>query len=125
MPFSTDLAVAAYERALEPKSLVITSGAHFGTYTEPGLLEAVILRAEDSSLSVEDQGRGMAEEELARVFEPCYRGGNRETPGVGLGLPSVLDLVERMGGEVSMDSKEGVGTVVRIELPGAAEGRSP
>ena len=36
----TDLAVAAYERALEPKSLVITSGRHFDAYTEPGLSEA-------------------------------------------------------------------------------------
>lgn len=35
----TDLAVAAYERALEPKSLVITSGPHFSAYTEPGLSE--------------------------------------------------------------------------------------
>ena len=35
----TDLAIAAYERALEPKSLVITSGAHFDAYTEPGLSE--------------------------------------------------------------------------------------
>lgn len=35
----TDLAVAAFERALEPKKLVITSGAHFDAYTEPGLSE--------------------------------------------------------------------------------------
>jgi uncharacterized protein len=38
----TDLAVAAYERALEPKSLVITSRAHFDAYTEPGLSETAI-----------------------------------------------------------------------------------
>ena len=38
----TDLAVAAYERALEPKALVITSGAHFDAYTEPGLSETAI-----------------------------------------------------------------------------------
>ena len=38
----TDLAVAAYERALQPKALVITSGAHFDAYTEPGLSEAAI-----------------------------------------------------------------------------------
>ena len=38
----TDLAVAAYDRALEPKSLVITRGAHFDAYTEPGLSETAI-----------------------------------------------------------------------------------
>jgi uncharacterized protein len=38
----TDLAIAAYERALEPKSLVVTGGAHFDAYTEPGLSETAI-----------------------------------------------------------------------------------
>ncbi len=32
----TDMAIAAYERALEPKSLVISKGPHFSAYTEPG-----------------------------------------------------------------------------------------
>ena len=32
----TGLAIAAYERALEPKSLVIAKGPHFAAYTEPG-----------------------------------------------------------------------------------------
>ncbi len=36
----TDLAVAAYERALEPKSLVIMRGHHFDAYTEPGLSQS-------------------------------------------------------------------------------------
>ncbi len=36
----TDLAVAAYERALEPKSLVFVKGPHFGAYTEPGFSES-------------------------------------------------------------------------------------
>ena len=36
----TDLAVAAYERALEPKSLVLVKGPHFGAYTEPGFSES-------------------------------------------------------------------------------------
>ena len=38
----TDLAIAAYERALEPKSLVVMDGKHFDAYTEPGLSQAVL-----------------------------------------------------------------------------------
>jgi fermentation-respiration switch protein FrsA (DUF1100 family) len=38
----TDLAIAAYERALEPKEIVITGGAHFDAYTEPGLSDTVV-----------------------------------------------------------------------------------
>src|SRR5207245_7693722 len=37
----TDLALTAYERALEPKSLAIVKGPHFGAYTEPGFSQAV------------------------------------------------------------------------------------
>jgi fermentation-respiration switch protein FrsA (DUF1100 family) len=36
----TDLAVAAYERALEPRSLVLVKGPHFGAYTEPGFSQS-------------------------------------------------------------------------------------
>lgn len=42
----TDLAVSAYERALEPKGLVVTSGKHFDAYTEPGLSETAPPEAE-------------------------------------------------------------------------------
>ncbi len=36
----TDLAIAAYERALQPKSLAIVKGPHFGAYTEPGFSQS-------------------------------------------------------------------------------------
>jgi fermentation-respiration switch protein FrsA (DUF1100 family) len=42
----TDLAVAAYERALEPKSLVFVKGPHFGAYTEPGFSQSAPAAAE-------------------------------------------------------------------------------
>lgn len=92
-------------------------------YSEPG--GVVTLRTGSSSLAVEDKGSGISEEDLPYVFELLYRGGcgaevRREgSSGAGLGLPVSRDLVERMGGRIFAESREGDGTRVRIELPEA------
>jgi two-component system sensor histidine kinase VicK len=65
---------------------------------------------------VEDEGSGIPEEELPRVFERFYRG-RGSSGGFGLGLPICKELVERMGGEISLSSTEGVGTRIKIRLP--------
>jgi two-component system sensor histidine kinase VicK len=74
------------------------------------------LRAGDGKLVVEDDGGGIAEEDLPYVFERFYRskGGSG---GFGLGLPICKELIERMGGKIFLNSEEGVGTTVEIDLP--------
>ncbi|MDP8939002.1 MAG: HAMP domain-containing histidine kinase [Actinomycetota bacterium] len=79
------------------------------------------LHARGGTLTMEDEGEGISEEDRRHVFERHYRG-RGGFGGFGLGLPICKDLVERMGGEISIDSGKGVGTVVRIELP---EARGP
>jgi len=76
----------------------------------------VRLRADGGRLVVEDEGTGIPEEELPYVFERFYRGRNG-SGGFGLGLPICKNLVERMGGEISLSSEEGRGTRVEITLP--------
>ena len=56
-----------------------------------------------------------SESDLPYVFERFYRG-KRSSGGFGLGLSICKDLVERMGGSISLESEEGVGTIVEIEL---------
>ncbi len=75
----------------------------------------VLLRLEGAAVSVEDEGEGISEENLPFVFERFYRGGD-EPGGFGLGLPICKELVERMGGEISISSEEGAGATVRVEL---------
>ena len=69
-------------------------------------------------LSVRDSGRGMAPEVLEHVFEPFFT-----TKGVGegsgLGLSMVYGFAQQSGGHVSIDSKPGRGTRVRLYLPKA------
>ncbi|MDR6790415.1 signal transduction histidine kinase [Sphingomonas sp. BE138] len=71
-------------------------------------------------LEVVDRGPGVPEEELARVFEPFYRGErsrNRDTGGIGLGLASVRGVARAHGGDASLANRAGGGAVARVVLP--------
>jgi signal transduction histidine kinase len=66
-------------------------------------------------LTVEDDGAGMSPEVAARAFEPFFT--TRPALGIGLGLPIVQGIVERHGGTVSLETRDGAGTRVRVSLP--------
>lgn len=69
-------------------------------------------------LEVADTGLGIPAEDLATVWEELARATNaRGIPGSGLGLPLVRLVVERHGGTVSIRSRPGQGTSVRLRLP--------
>jgi signal transduction histidine kinase len=72
--------------------------------------------ASGAVLTVEDEGRGIAAEDLPRVFDPFF---TRTEGGSGLGLSIVHGIVERHRGRIALDSRPGRGTRVRVELPGA------
>lgn len=73
-----------------------------------------------AEISVTDQGIGIAESELGRIFERFYRvdpARSRETGGTGLGLSIVKHVALNHGGDVKVWSKEGVGSTFTIILP--------
>jgi PAS domain S-box-containing protein len=76
------------------------------------------LRVGDRSVSVEDEGVGISPVDLPYVFERFYRG-KGSSEGFGLGLPICKELTERMGGSISIRSREGIGTTVKVKLPKA------
>jgi two-component system sensor histidine kinase BaeS len=67
------------------------------------------------TLSVADTGAGMEPELAARAFERFSRAAG--SPGSGLGLPIVRELVRAHGGEVELSSQPGTGTTVTVHLP--------
>jgi signal transduction histidine kinase len=85
----------------------------------------VELRREDDMsghwalLSVSDEGIGIPEADLPHLFERFHRAGNASShaAGTGLGLAGVRSIVEQHGGNIAVESLEGVGTTVRIRLP--------
>jgi two-component system OmpR family sensor kinase len=68
-------------------------------------------------VEVADTGPGIPAGELPHVWEELYRGvGARGVPGSGLGLALARAIIERHGGQVSVRSREGQGTVVGVRL---------
>ena len=72
-----------------------------------------------AALVIRDNGIGIPSDELARVFEPYYRGTNvsASISGTGVGLAGTSHIVEQHGGEISVESTVGVGTVFTVRLP--------
>ncbi len=75
------------------------------------------------SLVVADTGCGIAPGDLRRVFEPFFT--TKADAGTGLGLAQVYGFMRRIGGDVTVTSKVGVGTTFTLLFPLAAEQREP
>ncbi len=61
-----------------------------------------------------DDGCGVARENLGRVFDPFF---STKPKGVGMGLAIARKIAQEHGGEITMESQEGKGTVVKVWLP--------
>lgn len=79
----------------------------------------VSMRSGVAEFEIEDTGSGIPESDLERVFAPFERGPGLDpdtTPGIGLGLTITRLLTEIMGGEISVRSTVGEGTVFSVRL---------
>jgi len=85
---------------------------------EGGIVSLVINKENDDLiLSVTDEGIGIPEEDLSRLFEPFYRSQNVGTiSGTGLGLSIAQKSVEIMGGKLLVNSKVNEGTKMIVVL---------
>jgi signal transduction histidine kinase len=68
-------------------------------------------------VEVTDNGRGIAAEDLERVFELFRRSGNQDVRGEGIGLAHVRSILGNLGSDISVTSELGAGTTFRIRLP--------
>ncbi|HEX8354287.1 MAG TPA: ATP-binding protein, partial [Pyrinomonadaceae bacterium] len=69
-------------------------------------------------LEISDTGVGMSEEQVGNIFEPFF---TTKSQGLGLGMPYAQKVVEQHRGAVSIESRPGAGTTVRVALPGERE----
>ena len=87
---------------------------------------SVDMGEETSTITVEDNGIGIPDEDLDHVFERFYRvdkARSRAAGGTGLGLSIVRDTVRRRGGSIQANHRAGGGTIFTIEMPLAEEER--
>ena len=84
--------------------------------------QAVDIKVEHSGKWIEvvfeDRGIGISEEDIQKVFDPFYRGTNTiSTPGSGIGLPLVNQIIKNHNGIIQLSSHIGKGTSVIVRLP--------
>lgn len=65
-------------------------------------------------ITIADNGCGMSEESLSKIFEPYY---TTKANGTGLGMTMVYKIIKEFSGEIIVDSKEGQGTAFTITFP--------
>ena len=76
----------------------------------------------DIAVSVRDNGQGIPKEYHARVFEPFFTT-KPAGKGTGLGLSVTYNIVQNMGGTITLESEEGKGTTFTVRLPIVVPGK--
>jgi two-component system sensor histidine kinase BaeS len=93
-------------------------------FSKPGGTVSIDTGAAGSEaiLQVSDTGVGIPPEEVPRIFDRFWRGQQAaQTSGTGIGLAIAAEIVHAHGGTLTADSEVGVGTVMTLRLPRAAE----
>ena len=84
--------------------------------SDPSVHITINTSEEDCKIVIEDNGIGIEEEHLNSIFKMFYRASN-QSYGTGLGLYIVKNAVEKLGGEMKIESSRGKGTVFLLDLP--------
>lgn len=117
---SENIAVSADENLLRQLLLILLDNA--AKYTPKGKaisIEAVSVNAQ-TEIRVRDEGCGVPEEQLQKIFDRFYRVDKaraRETGGTGLGLAIAQTIVNMHGGRIWAENNEQGGLTVRVRLP--------
>lgn len=115
--FDSDVPMVESDRGqLQQIFLNILNNA-FAATDNGGRIRLVVQRADAAhvKVSVQDNGVGISEENLEHIFEPFFS--TKGDFGTGLGLSITYGLVQKLGGEIRVDSEVGVGTTFTVILP--------
>jgi len=94
---------------------VLLNAIH-ASYSGGSIRIRVCQQADNALIEIADQGKGISEQEVPRVFNPFYST-KPEGQGTGLGLAVSYGIVNKHGGTITIESKENEGTCVSMLLP--------
>ena len=97
---------------------LIANAIKYHDFTKPNCFIAITHKVEKESISIqiEDNGCGIPEEVVPRIFDMFYRG-HSQSEGSGLGLYIVREALEKLGGSIDVKSVYGLGSTFTITLP--------
>ncbi|MFZ6008969.1 MAG: GAF domain-containing sensor histidine kinase, partial [Bacteroidota bacterium] len=98
------------------KNLLVNSIQYCSPDRSPQINVTADINPLQASIKVQDNGIGIEQESIPKIFQMFYRAAERST-GSGLGLYIVKETVERLRGQIDVNSQVGVGTTFRIILP--------
>lgn len=117
----TDLNVLADKDRL--KQVIVNLLTNAVKYTEPGgkIVLSTEKKGQFAKIHVKDTGIGIPREKIDQIFQPFIQmddnNSDSEKSGFGLGLPISKKLVDLMGGDLTVSSKQGEGSVFSVQLP--------
>ncbi|MDD2922465.1 MAG: ATP-binding protein [Anaerolineales bacterium] len=119
---SSDLPDELYGDVKRLQQVIINLAGNAVKFTREGEVRVAFKRAAPTfwSIEVRDTGAGIPDSERQIIFEPFRQINNsitRENRGSGLGLAITKQLVELMGGQISLESKVGKGSLFTITMP--------
>ena len=90
---------------------ILSNAVKYLDSSRPGRIEVTAqANGAETTFRIRDNGRGIAAEDMHKVFAPFRRAGKQDTPGEGMGLAYVQTLLRRHGGRISCESELGKGT---------------
>lgn len=95
---------------------IISNAIRYRNGKDPVINVDVNISGNKASLAIKDNGKGIAKEHLQNVYKMFYRATD-DGAGSGLGLYIVKEAIDKLNGSIKIDSEEGIGTVVKIEIP--------
>jgi signal transduction histidine kinase len=86
--------------------------------SQPGVIVRTRYAAGRVAITVQDHGTGISPDDMVHIFDPYF---TTRRKGTGLGLPIAKNIIEGLGGTITVTSLIGEGTEIRLDLPLTAE----
>ncbi|MEN8138497.1 MAG: response regulator, partial [Bacteroidota bacterium] len=95
----------------------ISISIEINEYAKENKYDNIFISKSDITITIKDNGKGIAPENLTKLFDPFYSGNMKDNFNSGIGLALVNSLVKLLYGEIKADSIVGEGSTFTIKLP--------